>query len=101
MGGIKTSDQLKKYYENKVVLVTGGAGSIGSEIVKNVLEYNPKVVRVLDNNETALFELEEEVNSSKLRIFYGDIRDKDRLKRAFDNVNIIFHAGGNETCTSL
>jgi FlaA1/EpsC-like NDP-sugar epimerase len=47
----------------------------------------------LDNNETALFELEEEVNSDKLRIFYGDVRDKDRLKRAFDNVDIIFHAG--------
>jgi FlaA1/EpsC-like NDP-sugar epimerase len=47
----------------------------------------------LDNNETALFELEEELNSDKLRIFYGDVRDKDRLKRAFDNVNIIFHAG--------
>ena len=75
------------------MLVTGGAGSIGSEIVKKVLEYNPKVVRVLDNNETALFELEEEVNSDNLRIFYGDIRDKERLKRAFDNVNIIFHAG--------
>jgi UDP-N-acetylglucosamine 4,6-dehydratase len=76
-----------------VILVTGGAGSIGSEIVKKVLEFNPKVVRVLDNNETALFELEEEVNSEKVRIFYGDIRDKDRLNRAFDNVNIIFHAG--------
>ena len=47
----------------------------------------------MDNNETALFELEEELNSDKLRIFYGDVRDKDRLKRAFDNVNIIFHAG--------
>ena len=72
---------------------TGGAGSIGSEITKKVLEYNPSVVRVLDNNETALFELEEELNSDKLRVFYGDVRDKDRLKRAFDNVDIIFHAG--------
>ncbi len=75
------------------MLVTGGAGSIGSEITKKVLEYNPSVVRVLDNNETALFELEEELNSDKLRVFYGDVRDKDRLKRAFDNVDIIFHAG--------
>ena len=75
------------------MLVTGGAGSIGSEITKKVLEYNPAVIRVLDNNETALFELEEELNSDKLRVFYGDVRDKDRLKRAFDNVDIIFHAG--------
>ena len=93
MGELSTSNEISEYYENKVILVTGGAGSIGSEITKKVLEYNPSVVRVLDNNETALFELEEELNSDKLRIFYGDVRDKDRLKRAFDNVNIIFHAG--------
>jgi FlaA1/EpsC-like NDP-sugar epimerase len=93
MGELSTSNEIAEYYENKVILVTGGAGSIGSEITKKVLEYNPSVVRVLDNNETALFELEEELNSDKLRIFYGDVRDKDRLKRAFDNVNIIFHAG--------
>jgi len=57
------------------------------------LEFNPSSVRVLDNNETALFELEEELNSEKLRVFYGDVRDKDRLKRAFNKVDIIFHAG--------
>ena len=92
-GELKTNSEVEGYYKNKVLLVTGGAGSIGSEITKKVLEYNPSVIRVLDNNETALFELEEELNSNKLRVFYGDVRDKDRLKRAFDNVDIIFHAG--------
>ncbi len=92
-GESKTNSKLEEFYNDKVVLVTGGAGSIGSEITKTVLDFNPSVVRVLDNNETALFELEEELNSDKLRIFYGDVRDKDRLKRAFDNVDIIFHAG--------
>jgi UDP-N-acetylglucosamine 4,6-dehydratase/5-epimerase len=92
-GESKTNSEVEGYYKDKVMLVTGGAGSIGSEITKKVLEYNPAVIRVLDNNETALFELEEELNSDKLRVFYGDVRDKDRLKRAFDNVDIIFHAG--------
>lgn len=92
-GEFKTNSEVEGYYKNKVLLVTGGAGSIGSEITKKVLEYNPSVIRVLDNNETALFELEEELDSDKLRVFYGDVRDKDRLKRAFDNVDIIFHAG--------
>lgn len=92
-GESKTNSEVEGYYKDKVLLVTGGAGSIGSEITKKVLEYNPSVIRVLDNNETALFELEEELNSDKLRVFYGDVRDKDRLKRAFDNVDIIFHAG--------
>ncbi len=93
MGESKTNNEVEGYYKDKVLLVTGGAGSIGSEITKKVLEYNPAVIRVLDNNETALFELEEELNSDKLRVFYGDVRDKDRLERAFDNVDIIFHAG--------
>jgi FlaA1/EpsC-like NDP-sugar epimerase len=84
---------MESFYKDKIILVTGGSGSIGSEIVKKVLDLNPAVVRVLDNNETGLFELEEEINSDKLRTFMGDIRDKDRLKRAFDNVDIIFHAG--------
>ena len=92
-GESKTNSEVEGYYKDKVLLVTGGAGSIGSEITKKILEYNPSVIRVLDNNETALFELEEELNSDKLRVFYGDVRDKDRLERAFDNVDIIFHAG--------
>jgi len=65
---------------------------LGSGIVRKLLELDPKAIRVLDNNETALFELEEELNSDKIRTFIGDVRDKDRLKRAFENVDIIFHA---------
>lgn len=81
------------FYKDKVVLVTGGTGSIGSEIVKKLLKLQPKIVRVLDNNETALFELEQDLNSEKIRTFIGDIRDKERLKRAFEHVDIVFHAG--------
>jgi FlaA1/EpsC-like NDP-sugar epimerase len=84
--------KLKEYYKNKIILVTGGTGSIGSEIVRKLLEINPKALRVLDNNETGLFELEHELNSSKIRTFIGDIRDKERLNRAFEGVDIIFHA---------
>lgn len=80
------------YYNNKIILVTGGTGSIGSEIVKKILQFNPEAVRVLDNNETGLFELEQELNSKKIRTFLGDIRDEERLRRAFDGVDIIFHA---------
>lgn len=86
-------DTMKSFYEDKVILVTGGTGSIGSEIVREVLELNPKAVRILDNNETGLFELEHELKSDKIRTFMGDIRDKERLLRAFEGVDIIFHAG--------
>ncbi|HHY00074.1 MAG TPA: polysaccharide biosynthesis protein [Methanothermobacter sp.] len=86
-------DNMTDFYKDKVVLVTGGTGSIGSEIVKKLIKLQPKIVRVLDNNETALFELEQDLNSEKIRTFIGDIRDKERLKRAFEHVDIVFHAG--------
>jgi len=82
----------REFYEDKNILVTGGVGSIGSEIVRNILNYNPNVVRILDNNETGLFQLEEELNSDKIRTFIGDVRDKDRLMKAMEGVDIVFHA---------
>lgn len=86
------TDESKKFYEDKTILVTGGTGSIGRELIKTLLDLNPKTIRVLDINETGLFELENELNSDKIRFFIGDVRDKDRLKRAIENVDIVFHA---------
>ena len=83
---------LKSFYEDKTILVTGGVGSIGSEIVRSTLEYNPEVVRVLDSNETGLFDLEQELQSEKIRPFVGDVKDKERLRRAIEGVDIVFHA---------
>jgi len=80
------------FFKDKVILVTGGAGSIGSEIVRKLLNLNPSKIRVLDINETGLFELDQELDSDIIRLLVGDIRDKDRLKRAFEGVDIIFHA---------
>jgi FlaA1/EpsC-like NDP-sugar epimerase len=83
---------MESFYRDKVILVTGGSGSIGSEIVRKLLDFNPHSVRVFDNNETALFDLDQELKSKKIRTFVGDIRDKERLERAFEDVDIIFHA---------
>lgn len=83
---------LKSFYEDKTILVTGGVGSIGSEIVRKVLMCNPEAVRVLDGNETGLFDLEQELQSEKIRLFIGDVKDKERLKRAIEDVDIVFHA---------
>ncbi len=80
------------YFKNKVILVTGAAGSIGTELVKQLLRLDPKVIRCLDINETELFYLEQRFRSDKLRIFIGDIRDEKRLELALENVDIIFHA---------
>jgi FlaA1/EpsC-like NDP-sugar epimerase len=83
---------LKNYYHGKTVLVTGGVGSIGSFLVREILKYNPHSVRVFDNNETGLFDLEQDLETRKIRSFIGDIRDKDRLTMAMEGVDIVFHA---------
>lgn len=85
-------EDIEKFYSGKTILVTGGVGSIGSEIVRSLLKFNPHAVRILDINETELFHLEQELQSPKIRTFIGDVRDKERLKRAFEDVDIVFHA---------
>lgn len=82
---------LLEYYRGKKILVTGGAGSIGSQLVRDLLGFRPKVVRVLDNNETGLFDLEQELQSQRIRILVGDVRERDRLRRAVEDVDIVFH----------
>jgi UDP-N-acetylglucosamine 4,6-dehydratase len=81
-----------EFYKDKIILVTGGAGSIGAEIVRKLLTCSVKTIRVLDNNETGLFYLEDSLESDKVRTFVGDIRDSKRLERAIEDVDIVFHA---------
>lgn len=86
-------DNLEKTFKNKKILVTGGTGSIGSELVRKLLEFNPKVIRVLSNDENAQFDLEQELKEyGNLRFLVGDVRDKERLKMATEEVDIVFHA---------
>lgn len=84
---------LENTFEDKNILITGGAGSIGSNIVRALLSYNPRAVRVFDNNETALFDLQNELKKFKnVRFLIGDVRSSPRLKRAVENIDIVFHA---------
>ena len=84
---------MKKIFENKIILITGGCGSIGSEIVKQLLTFNPKQVRIFDNRETELFNMQHElINHKNLRFLVGDIRDKDRIALAMENVDFVFHS---------
>ena len=86
-----TSKRISKELKNKTILVTGGAGSIGSHLVKKILDYPVKSVRVLDIDEHALFRLNRDVNNSRLRPLLGSILDKDRVEMAGNGVDIIFH----------
>ena len=80
-----------KQLKNKTVLVTGGAGSIGSALTKKILEFPVKAVRILDIDEHALFQLNRSVNDTRLRLLLGSVTDKERIEMAGNDVDIIFH----------
>jgi FlaA1/EpsC-like NDP-sugar epimerase len=77
--------------ENKNVLITGGAGSVGRILVHRLLERDPKVIRIFDQSEPGLAALKAELNEDQCRFLAGNIRDKDRLARALDGVDIVVH----------
>lgn len=80
-------------YNNKIILVTGGTGTIGSELVRQLLKFQPKQLRVLSRDQNKQYHLAEETNHHpNLRLFIGDIRDRERLDLAFEDVDIVFHA---------
>lgn len=80
--------------EGKTILVTGGSGSIGSKIVEHCLRQDPHSIRVFDNDEEGLFNLERShpERAEKLRLLLGDVRDRSRLQMAIEDVDIVFHA---------
>ncbi|MBI4614533.1 MAG: SDR family NAD(P)-dependent oxidoreductase [Planctomycetes bacterium] len=84
---------MKEFFAGKRVLVTGGTGSIGSEIVRRLLACGPETVRVFSRDETKQFLLAQELGERPdLRWLIGDVRDPDRLRRAMRRVHFVFHA---------
>lgn len=77
--------------QNKTILITGGTGSLGQHLVKHILESNPKKVIVFSRDEHKQVEMERILKDKRIRFFIGDIRDRDRLYYAFQNVDIIIH----------
>ncbi len=89
---------IERQLRNKIVLVTGAAGSIGSEIARQVMHFEPKKLLLLDQAETPLHELDLELRAwkktSPYEVVIGDIRDENRLRLIFEKwkPNIVFHA---------
>ncbi|OQX96857.1 MAG: polysaccharide biosynthesis protein, partial [Bacteroidetes bacterium 4572_117] len=91
-------EKIKKDALNQVVLVTGAAGSIGSEIVKQLLRFKPKKIIIFDQAESPLYELELELNEkyqfNNFEIVIGNITDGYRIKKVFETFkpSIVYHA---------
>ena len=86
--------EFSSFFKNKVILVIGGTGSIGSEIVHQLLKYNPKTIRIFSNSENELWEtkLKFREYSKNLRFLLGDIRNLERVNRAIEEVDYVFNA---------
>lgn len=83
-------------FTNKTILVTGGTGSFGQKFSRMVLDrYKPKKLIIFSRDELKQFEMRANFSEEKypcLRYFIGDVRDKERLMRAFDGVDMVVHA---------
>ena len=91
-------DRIRSFIEGKRVLVTGAAGSIGSEICRQVCRFNPARIILFDNSESPLFTIHRELAGSYPHLRHtpviGDIRDMTRIEGVFDNClpQVVFHA---------
>ncbi|MDC1422801.1 UDP-N-acetylglucosamine 4,6-dehydratase (inverting) [Gammaproteobacteria bacterium] len=84
--------------ENSTILVTGGTGSFGNTFVPMALEkYNPKKIIVLSRDEMKQWEMAKKFEGEqRVRFFIGDVRDRERLYRAFDGVDYVVHAAATK-----
>jgi FlaA1/EpsC-like NDP-sugar epimerase len=91
------NSKVVKDFDDKVIMVTGGAGSIGSELVRQICKYNYRALIVIDQAESALYDLQQELKQTGFFNFVpivGDIRDKNKMRVLFDQYkpDRIFHA---------
>jgi len=79
-------------FDSKKVLITGGTGSLGKALTKKLLETNVEIIRIYSRDEWKQTQMQSEINDSRLRFFIGDVRDKERLSRALEGIDIVIHA---------
>lgn len=75
----------------KNILLTGGAGSVGRILIQQLLDQDPAVLRILDQSEPGLAALKKNLIDDRCRFLSGNVRDKERLVRALDNIDVVIH----------
>ena len=86
------TNDLMSIFTGKKVLITGGTGSLGQALTERILNSDVEQIRILSRNEFKQISMETKLPDERLRFLIGDVRDKDRLIRALDDVDIVFHA---------
>ncbi len=95
-------DEIADYVSGKVVLVTGGGGSIGSELCRQIAEHTPKKLIIFDIYENSAYSIQQELHRKypelELIVLIGSVRDKKRVDAVFDTYNpeIVYHAAAHK-----
>ena len=79
-------------FKDKTILITGGTGSLGQALTKRLLEMDAHAIRIFSRNESKQIEMENNIKDDRIRFFLGDVRDLQRLTRATEDVDLVFHA---------
>jgi len=83
---------MEEELKNKKILITGGAGSVGRALIKEMLKHNVNTIRVFDFSENEIFKLKNNfIGEERLRYLIGDVRDLNRLKLAMEGIDIVIH----------
>ena len=80
-----------RMFENKKILITGGTGSLGTVLTTKLLKTDVDTIRIFSRDELKQSQMESRFNDERLRFLIGDIRDKERLEKAVEDVNIVIH----------
>ncbi|MCW4049040.1 MAG: SDR family NAD(P)-dependent oxidoreductase [Candidatus Bathyarchaeota archaeon] len=83
----------KNLLDDKTILVTGGTGSFGNQMVERLLQdQNPHQIIIYSRDEKKQYDMRKRLSSDKLKFIIGDVRDKDATRKAMKHIDIVFHA---------
>ena len=78
-------------FENKKILITGGTGSLGAALTARLLKTDVDIIRIFSRDELKQSQMKSQFNNDRLRFLIGDVRDKERLEKAVEDVNMVIH----------